>query len=98
MIVRIVKLHFKKENIASFEQLFEETKEVIQNFDGCSLLELYQDTKDPAVFFTYSYWASEKHLEAYRQSDFFKHVWSRTKLLFEDRPQAWSVEKVHAIN
>ena len=43
MIVRIVKLTFKKENIASFEQIFDETKDNIRNFKGCEFLELYQD-------------------------------------------------------
>lgn len=98
MIVRIVKLLFKKENIPSFEGIFEETKEVIRKYDGCLLLELYQDVNDPSIFFTYSHWESEDHLEAYRNSDFFKEVWGRTKLLFDDTPQAWSVEKIHSLN
>jgi heme-degrading monooxygenase HmoA len=98
MIVRIVRLHFKKENITSFERIFDETKDTIKNFKGCSLLELYQDTGDPSVFFTYSQWDTESDLEAYRQSDFFKGVWGRTKVLFDDKPEAWSVRKVHVLN
>ncbi len=35
MLIRIVKLTLKKENIASFEQIFEETKDFIRNFEGC---------------------------------------------------------------
>jgi len=98
MIVRIVKLQFKKENIASFERIFEETKDAIRSFEGCSLLELYQDAGEPSIFFTYSQWKTEKHLEAYRKSDFFKGVWGRTKVLFADKPEAWSVQKVHSLN
>lgn len=98
MIVRIVKLTFKKENIASFEQIFEETKDRIRTTEGCSLLELYRDVTDPAVFFTYSYWESEQHLEAYRASDFFKNVWGKTKILFDQKPEAWSVQKIHTSN
>ncbi len=98
MIVRIVKLNFKNENILSFERIFEETKEVIRGYEGCSLLELYQDVNDASIFFTYSHWESEDHLEAYRNSDFFKEVWGRTKLLFDDKPQAWSVQKIHSLN
>ena len=98
MIVRIVKLHFKKENISSFERIFDETRETIRGFKGCSLLELYQDGEDPSIFFTYSQWDSEADLEAYRSSDFFKSVWSRTKQLFDDRAEAWSVQKVHSLN
>jgi len=33
-------------------------------------------------------------LEAYRQSELFKNVWSKTKPLFNDKPQAWSVDKI----
>ena len=98
MIVRIVKLQFKKENISSFERIFEETRETIKSFPGCSLLELYQDVSDPATFFTYSQRESEQDLEAYRQSDFFKGVWARTKALFDDKAKAWSVQQVHPLN
>ncbi len=95
MITRIVKLHFKKENISSFERIFQETREVIRNFDGCLLLELYQDTSDPSIFFTYSRWDTEEDLEAYRKSDFFKEVWATTKILFQQKAEAWSVQHVH---
>jgi len=93
MLVRIVKLTFKTENISSFEKLFEETKSYIRKFEGCTLLELYQDQNNPNIFFTYSYWENETFLDSYRESDFFKSVWSRTKVLFNDKPQAWSLIK-----
>ncbi len=98
MLIRIVKLTFKPENIHSFEKLFEETKEVIRGFKGCSFLELYQDNNSPEVFFTYSYWESEEYLEAYRNSDFFKNVWGQTRQLFAEKPQAWSVTKIATLN
>ncbi|MEL6918230.1 MAG: antibiotic biosynthesis monooxygenase family protein [Bacteroidota bacterium] len=98
MLVRIVKLTFKKENIASFEQIFEETKQTIRNFEGCSFLELYQDMNDPKIFFTYSYWNSAKDLEKYRHSDFFRQVWGKTKPLFEKKPEAWSINKKETLN
>ena len=91
MLIRIVKLTFKEENISSFEALFEETKVTIRNFEGCRFLELYQDKECPNVFFTYSKWEGEMYLEAYRNSEFFKSVWGRTKKLFQDKPEAWSV-------
>ncbi|MDT0607810.1 putative quinol monooxygenase [Croceitalea rosinachiae] len=93
MLVRIVKLTFKTENISSFESLFEETKKNIRNFEGCTLLELYQDQKHPNIFFTYSYWENANNLESYRKSEFFKSVWSQTKVLFDAKPEAWSVTK-----
>ncbi|OQD43055.1 antibiotic biosynthesis monooxygenase [Croceivirga radicis] len=97
MIVRIVKLTFKTEEIANFEHIFEETKANIRNFEGCNFLELYQDVNSPQQFFTYSYWETQDHLESYRQSDFFKSVWSKTKVLFAAKPEAWSVTKKHTL-
>ena len=98
MLVRIVKLTFKTENISSFEQVFEETKEQIRNFDGCTFLELYQEMKSPNVFFTYSHWDSPEALEKYRNSDFFKAVWAKTKVLFNAKPEAWSITKKASLN
>ncbi len=40
MLVRIVKLTFKKENIASFETIFEKNKKKIRQVEGCTFLEL----------------------------------------------------------
>lgn len=93
MLTRIVKLTFKPENSPIFEALFEETKLYIQNQEGCVSLELLQDTMNPNLFFTYSKWESEAFLDKYRKSDFFKGVWSRTKILFDDKPEAWSVHQ-----
>ena len=98
MLVRIVKLTFKKENISSFEQVFEETKQHIRNFEGCNFLELYQEAKRPNVFFTYSYWDNAESLEKYRNSEFFKSVWAKTKILFDAKPEAWSVNKKATLN
>ena len=47
-MIRIVRLHFKNENIEEFKNLFEERKEKIRNFPGCSYLELWQDEEDKA--------------------------------------------------
>lgn len=93
MLVRIVKLTFKTENISSFEQVFQKTKQDIRSFKGCNFLELYQEKNSPNVFFTYSYWENEEALDRYRNSDFFKSVWSKTKILFDAKPEAWSVIK-----
>ena len=93
MFVRIVKLSFHEENIAAFLENFETIKDEIRATPGNLLLELYQDKTNPNIFFTYSYWEQEADLENYRNSDFFKEVWSFTKKLFNDKPEAWSVDK-----
>ena len=92
MLTRFVKLTFKSENIASFEQIFAETYAKIRAFEGCSFLELFQDTNDPTVFFTVSKWENEVCLNDYRNSDLFKTTWKRTKALFAEKPEAWSLQ------
>lgn len=91
MIVRIVQMTFRAECIEAFTTFFEGRKQTIRNFPGCSHLELWQDSKNPVVFFTYSNWNSETDLDHYRFSDFFKDTWRQTKEMFADKPQAWSV-------
>ena len=98
MLIRIVKLTFKSEDIMKFEQIFKETKPYIQGFEGCISLELLQDKTNPKIFFTHSQWASEEHLNKYRNSDFFNNVWSKTKVLFDAKPEVWSVHKKHFVD
>jgi len=97
MLVRLVKMSFQPEKIAEFLANFEVNKTKIRAFDGCSFLELYQDKQTPNVFFTYSYWSSEAHLEQYRNSELFKAVWAKTKPLFNAKPEAWSVDKIASL-
>lgn len=97
MFVRIVKMRFSEKYVEDFLTNFEENKNQIRNFKGCKLLELYRDKKDSNMFFTYSYWETEADLEAYRQSELFKTVWSKTKRLFNEKPEAWSVDKMASL-
>jgi heme-degrading monooxygenase HmoA len=84
---------FREDAVDAFTTLFEERKTTIRAFNGCTHLELWQDSKHPNVFFTYSHWLTETDLNHYRFSDFFKDTWARTKALFKDKPQAWSVNR-----
>ncbi len=94
MLVRIVKLTFQEDKIVDFLKNFNEIKHQIRGFEGNEFLELYQDKQDARVFFTYSYWKDEAALEEYRKSALFNEVWSFTKTLFADKPEAWSVDKL----
>lgn len=94
MFVRIVKMSFHPEHIDQFLANFDQKKEFIRKSPGCRLLELYRGKQDENIFFTYSYWEKEEDLENYRNSELFKEVWAETKVLFNDRPLAWSVDKV----
>ncbi|MCK0131195.1 antibiotic biosynthesis monooxygenase [Flavobacteriaceae bacterium F08102] len=94
MLVRIVKMRFTEEGIPDFLRNFEIHKNEIRSSPGCQLLELYRDRLDPTVFFTYSYWDHEDALNQYRASDLFKEVWEKTKIHFNAKPEAWSVDKL----
>ncbi len=93
MIIRIVKMVFRPDEVSTFLSLFEERKQLIRSFQGCNHLELWQDEKEKNTFFTYSIWDSEAHLNHYRFSELFKDTWALTKALFSDKPQAWSVTR-----
>ena len=93
MIIRIVKMTFKETLTADFEALFNLNKAKIRNFPGVEKLELLRDKTNPSIFFTYSIWSDEAQLEQYRNSELFKTVWSKTKLLFDSKPEAWTVNK-----
>ena len=97
MFTRIVKMSFEEKHIDTFLENFHQNKTDIRNFEGCRLLELYRDKEQINVFFTYSYWEAQENLDSYRQSDLFKNVWAKTKILFNDKPQAWSVDKIVSI-
>lgn len=94
MFVRIVKLSFHPENIETFVTHFHTVKDQIRHFKGNTFLELYQDKNNPSIFFTYSIWEEESDLEEYRTSALFTEVWAHTKVLFNAKPEAWSVDKL----
>ncbi len=94
MIERIVKMGFAPDQVDAFIEIFEQNKNKIKNFDGCSYVKLLRDIKQPNQFFTYSHWESEEHLNNYRNSALFKGVWANTKNKFNQMPEAWSVNLV----
>ncbi len=93
MIIRIVKMTFLPEKVDQFLEVFNATKHKIRNMEGCSHLELLKDVSQQNVYFTYSYWESEDDLNNYRNSELFKNVWSKSKILFESKAEAWSLTR-----
>ena len=91
-MIRIVKMTFETDKVAEFLANFEAVKHQIRNFEGVDKLELLSDKNNPNIYFTYSFWQSEQHLENYRNSDLFKGVWAKTKPLFAAKAEAWSVD------
>lgn len=94
MIKRIVKMSFQPEKIEEFKLIFKNNWQHIKGFEGCTHVELLQDENNPSIFFTYSLWLSEQAVNNYRDSELFAKVWGATKVLFNDKPQAWSVKEV----
>lgn len=91
IILRLVRLTFKAENVETFLQFFSETAPHIRAFQGCLELQGFRDREQPNVVYTLSRWASAEDLENYRQSTFFKNTWEQVSRWFEDKPQAFTL-------
>lgn len=87
-------MSFRPDKVQEFLDIFESKKTHIRNQAGCRLLELYREQQGSSVFFTYSYWETPEDLERYRESELFAQTWAQTKVLFNDKPEAWSVDKL----
>lgn len=97
MIKRIVRLCFKENFTEEFENIFNNSKSQIKAFEGCYHLELCKDINDKRIYFTISYWKDEAALNQYRTSTFFEETWSKTKILFEDKPLAFSLSTLEIV-
>lgn len=93
MIVRIVRMQFKPEEVENFLSVFRENMKAIRNFKGCNHLELLHDLNDRSILTTLSHWEDENDLEAYRNSELFSKVWSKVKPMFRERTNAFSMER-----
>ena len=96
-LIRVVRMTVRPEEVPAFLENFEAHKILIRNFPGCRHLELWQDENQKNIFVTYSHWESEAALNQYRDSQLFKSVWSFTKTLFSEKPQAWSTKKLQEV-
>jgi quinol monooxygenase YgiN len=94
MLIRYVRMTFEEEKIEDFLKIFETSRDQIRAMKGCQYLELMRDINQPTVFMTHSHWLSEDDLNNYRDSELFKSTWAKTKILFADKPMAFSVESV----
>ncbi|MCI0751533.1 MAG: antibiotic biosynthesis monooxygenase [Flammeovirgaceae bacterium] len=93
MIIRIVRMHFTEAGVDEFLVIFNQNKNAIRNFEGCTHLELLRDAEDENTYTTLSHWKDAESLEKYRKSELFSSVWGRVKTLFSERTQAFSLEK-----
>jgi len=84
---------FREEAVPTFvEEVFEQSKARIRAFDGCQHMELLRHKARPNVLFTLSIWDEEAALEAYRASALFADTWAKTKALFSEKAEAWTLE------
>ncbi len=98
MIKRIVKMTFREDAVDAFlNEVFEQSKDRIRAFPGCLRMELVQHVSQQNVLFTLSSWENEAALESYRQSELFKTTWQKTKALFAEKAEAWSVRVIDAM-
>lgn len=91
-------MHFRTGESEAFLKIFNVSKHMIRQFEGCQHLCLYNEAGLPDVFFTYSIWTSQEHLDAYRESELFNATWKKTKALFADKAQAWSLEELETVD
>ncbi|MCC5613442.1 antibiotic biosynthesis monooxygenase [Nostoc sp. CHAB 5834] len=97
MLVRIVRMTFQEDKLPDFHAIFDRSKQHIRAFPGNGHLALLRDPDNPAVRITYSLWTSADALDAYRQSELFRTTWAATKLLFADKPVAFSGEALEEV-
>ncbi len=75
-------------------EVFENSKTQIRAVEGCRHRELLRHKTRPNVLFTLSIWDDETALEAYRASALFAETWAKTKALFAEKAEAWTVEVI----
>lgn len=98
MIIRIVRMTFQEDKVSEFLAIFDQYKEAIRKQPGCTHLELWKDLHQPNSYSTYSHWESESDLNNYRHSETFGKVWPATKLLFSEKPVAYSHQQTLKIS
>jgi quinol monooxygenase YgiN len=92
---RIVRLSFEEDKRQDFTKVFKKHQQSMkENFSECISLEAFEDKKQPGLFFTFSVWQEPASLEKYRDSEYFREIWGTIKPWFNEKAQAWSLDKV----
>ncbi len=98
MIRRVVKMSFQEDRIEDFLVIFKSAKQKIRRMPGCHYLSLHRDHHRANTYYTLSHWENQEALDRYRETELFKTTWAATKLLFNDKPQAFSLDLVDEVN
>lgn len=94
MITRIVKMTFIPEKVDDFLAVFHASAEFIRSYPGCIQMQLLNDIHHTNIYYTYSHWESEEHLNHYRNSTLFREIWSKTKVNFAEKAEATSLKLI----
>jgi len=94
VIVRLVRMRFRPEEVERFLALYERAYPVIVGQPGCRSVQLVREVNDPAAFATWSVWNDGASLDAYRRSPFFRSFWPEVKALFCAPAEAVSFEEI----
>ena len=94
MVIRIVSLKCKPEDIDAFRLLLHKSSPRVRQFPGCLSLQIVNDITDPTGFFTISAWRDVDALEAYRTSPLFEQVWPRIKAFLREPARASTCEEI----
>lgn len=98
MIIRIVKMYLKKDEIKSFTDFFSSFQNQILEFDGCMHHDLFPDKDNKEIYYSYTIWKSEVKLKKYRNSELIKNISKAVEPKCEKEPLAWTVDKVFEKN
>lgn len=98
MLIRIVRMTFQKDKLDAFQQIFDASKHHIRAFPGCRYLQLLGDLDHSTIRMTHSHWDGPEALESYRQSELFRTTWAATKVLFADKPVAFSAGQLEVLD
>lgn len=97
MLIRIVRMTFRPEKVDEFLEIFAQSKQQIRAMPGCRHLELLRDYDAPNIFITHSHWDNDTALNHYRDSELFSATWAKTKVLFAEKPFAFSSLKLETV-
>lgn len=92
MLVRIVQLYLIPEQTENFLKLYASHQSRISEMKGCLSLELLVVSEHQGHVATLSRWQEAQDLENYRNSEFFKNLWSQVKPLFAQSAKAVSYQ------
>jgi len=87
-------MKFREEEVDNFLNAFKSVEHHIRNFNGCKGLQLLQQTDDPLPFSLIACGIQKKAYITTVFSELFKNTWAKTRILFADKPEAWSLSEV----